>query len=284
MGNSKVTVATVLCLTAWGGLVTASFARPSFSGSFSFTTVPQTEYQTDIDRIRALRLRPLDEVVSLASELEPKWRRIDWNSYASIMEHVCSEISNRGPNNAKVREQSEHFAMVALSHASMYSWEHESFLLGWLGYQRTDSNDAAWLRKRSVKAQLWLHAFQRFEKEFDENFDINDRKNVPASRVTPPLETGLPPGVPASAIKDPRLRAKYEAAIAENKRKSRKVEQQMPLRLHGPSFKERAVRWLVQAYSQPPVRKVEISRYLQLYIRDTKTRQEVLDQIEKKLR
>lgn len=98
------------------------------------------DYQTDIDRLIALRSHPLEELIGVASQMENKWRRVNWNSYAGIMEHVCSELSNRGWNNERARQQSEHFATIALSHSNMYSWEHESMLVEWLAYQRTTSN------------------------------------------------------------------------------------------------------------------------------------------------
>jgi hypothetical protein len=118
----------------------------------------------------------------------------------------------------------------------------------------------------------------------DETFDLNDRKNLPAMRVAPPPETGLPPGSAPSAIKNPRLRAQYEAAIAENNRKNERVAKQVPLRLYGPQFRDRVKRWLVEAYSQPPSRKTEISRYLQIYVRDKRMRDEILSQIDHNLR
>lgn len=243
--------------------------------------VGESDVQSDVDRLIALRSHPLDEVVVLANQLETKWRGSDWNLYARIMTYVCSEISNRGLNETRVREQSEHFARVALSHSNMYLWEHEATLVGSLGYQRSSDNVDMWLRDRREKTELWLHALRRLEREVDTSFDVHDSKNLPSMRVFPPVETGLPAGSPPSAIKDPRLRAKYEAAIANNQRKSQLVEQQLSLQLHGPSFKTRAERWLVQAYSQGPARSGELKRLLDVYLRDPQVRQRILSEVEK---
>lgn len=284
----------IVWLTASGG-PTESFARPprplvvadsAFSfkrsdGSARLIVVSENDYQADINRLIALRSHPLNELIGLANQLEAKWRQVDWNSYARIMIGVCSEISNRGLNNEQIREHSERFARIALSHSHLFLWEHESMLVGWLGYQRSDSDVNVWLRERREKAKLWLHALQRLEKETDPRFNINNRKNLPSMRVSPPSETGLPAGTPPSSIKDPHLRAKYEAAIAENKRKSKRVDQQLPLLLHGPQFKTRAERWLIQAYSQPPVRTAELRRYLTIFVQDEKIRQRILSEVEK---
>lgn len=284
-----------LCLTLFGGAITDAFTLPPipFAAAVSRwscnddcdrtahpTVVAENDYQTDVDRLVALRSHSLDELLALANELEIKWRQIDWNQYARIMMHVCSEISNRKLNDVRVRQQSEHFALVALSHSNMFLWEYQSSLVGWLGYRLSSSN-SAWLRERRQKADLWLQTWQRLERQRDPSFDINDRKSLAAMQVYPPFETGLPVGTPPSAIKDPHLRAKYEAALADNKRKSQRVDQQLPLLLRGPSFKARAEHWLIGCYSQPPVRNAELKRLLVIYLPDDKTRQRILSAVEK---
>jgi hypothetical protein len=77
-------------------------------------TAWDNDRQSDVDRLIALRSHSLDDVLALAEQLEAKWRLRDWNSYASIMMYVCSEIQNRGLNNERVIDQSEHFARLAL--------------------------------------------------------------------------------------------------------------------------------------------------------------------------
>ncbi len=284
----------ILCLGFAGGITNDSCAHPPFTGSAARCSskedcdrttyqveFPGNDYQTDIHRLIALRSHPLDELMALANQLEAKWRRINWDHYARVMGYVCSEISNRGLNDARVREQTEHFARVALSHSTMYLWEHEADLVGALGYQRWSANVNVWLRERREKTELWLHAVRRLEKETDPSFDVNDRKNLPSVNLTPPFETGLPSGAPPSAIKDPRLRRQYETAIADNERKAQRVNKQFPLISRGPSFKKEAERWLIQAYSQPPTRNAELKRYLDIYLRDAKTRQRILDEVMK---
>ena len=96
-------------------------------------------------------------------------------------------------------------------------------------------------------------------------------------RVSPPFETGLCPGTPPSAIKDPKLRAQYEAAIAENKKKAQRVNKQLPLIAHGPAFKAHAEHVLIQLYSQPPTRNAELKRLLEAYVQDANARQRILD-------
>jgi len=197
------------------------------------------------------------------------------------MRYVCSEIQSRGLNNERAVDQSEHFARLALSHRSMLSWTQEMRLVGYCGYQRSQSDINDWLRERREKTEIWLRAWQRLEQEIDPSFDINDRKQLPSSRVMPPDETHLPPGSPPSAIQDPRLRAQYEAAIADNNRRAERVAKQVPLQLHGPAFRTRAELWLIQAYSQSPRLKTELWRYLEQYVRDPDSRRRILAKLTK---
>lgn len=289
----KLLSVSILCLLFFGGTINYSFAGSPTQAIRRFKpligkgvrpvgqVVPADDYQADIDRVIALRSRPLDELIALGNELEAKWRKIDWNLYAGVMRRISGELSSRDPNDSQAREESEHFARIALSHSSMYSWEHEAGLVGLLGYERSTDDVGDFLRSRREKTERWLHALRRLENETDPTFDINDRKNRPMMRVFPPFKTGLPPGTPPSAIKDPHLRAEYEKAIAENKRKSEKVDQQLPLLLHGPSFRKHAEQWLVGAYSQQPLRKMELKRYLDIYLRDDATRQRILSEVDK---
>jgi hypothetical protein len=238
------------------------------------------QFEDDDRRLMEMRSRPLDELLTLANQMEIKWRHIDWNQYARIMIRICSEISNRAVNDERLRRESERFARIALSHSSRFMWEYQSDLVGAFG-SRLSSSDSVWLRERREKAELWLQTWQRLEKEFDPTFDVNDRKNRPLMRVYPPDETHLPAGTPPSAIKDPKLRAQYEAAIAENNRKSQRVNLQLPLLGHGPAFKARAEHVLAYLYSQPPFRTTELKRYLQVYIRNAAAKQRILDEVQK---
>lgn len=239
----------------------------------------ESDYEADIQRLITLRSRPLDELLALANELERKWRRPNWDHYAWVMRYVCSEISNRGLSDPRVREQRRQFARTALAYSNRYSWDHEAALVGALGYERPAS-DNLWVRERREATGFWFRAWRRLERERDPSYDPNDRKNN-VSRVYPPVETGLPLGTPPSAIKDPKLRAKYQAAIAENNRKSQKATHQIPLIRGGPAFKARAEYVLIYMYSQPPFRTNELRQLLETNLPDAPARKRIIDAVEK---
>jgi hypothetical protein len=290
----KAVSAIVLTLAIFVGAVNICFARlrsdvashvrSSLSTVWDSKSVssvrPKDDYQNDVDQLLALRSHALDDLIAFAGHLEIKWRRVDWNQYARIMIYVCSEIANRGLNDVHVRKQTEHFAFLALTHSKMFQWEYQSSLVGWFSYQRWSSTDGAWLSERREKAELWLQAWRRLERETDPSFDIKDPKNRPGSRVLPP-EPQLLPGSPVSAVKDPRLRAQYQAAITYNQKKSEKMLKQFPLQTQGPSFKARAERVLIQLYSQPAFRITELKQYLETYVKDATVRERILDAVKK---
>jgi len=238
------------------------------------------QYEQDLGRLIDLRSHPLEEVLAFCTQLERKWRQLDWNFYARMIIHVCSEISNREVNDARLRKHAEDFAKIALSHSRMFLWEHEADLVGALTYQRSSSTDSSWLQERREKTRLWLQAWRRFEEHFDAGFNINDPRNRPLLRVFPPAETGLPAGTSPSAIKDPKLREQYQAAIAENEKKSKRANQQSLLIQRGPGFKANAERTLIQLYSQPPASTAELKRYLVVYMKDEAARRRIVRAVE----
>jgi hypothetical protein len=241
----------------------------------------QQEYQDDFDRLESLRSSGLDNLVVAADHLERKWRDLDGNLYSLIMDHVCNAIANSRFSDTRVRSLTEEYARVALSHTDKFSWNREWRLLLWLGYERLTPDDAVWTQERREKTVLWLHAWQRLEREIDPGFDPNDRRNRGVLRVSPPDETGLRPGSPPEAIKDPKLRAEYEKAIAENEAKRRRNNQQLPLHWEQKPFVEHAEKAVIKMYSQPPYDTEELRGYLKTYVADKSARQTILSEVAK---
>lgn len=252
-------------------------AVKSVSESSSLSASKNTDLREDIARLELLRSHNLDDVILTAKELEHKWQGANRDLYALMMVHVCSEISNRGLNDVRVRFQSERFALTALSNPD-FSVEREWELLSYLQEDLNPENSKDWIKERSEKAKLWLHGWRRLEKETDSGFNIKDR---PFLNIVPPAETHLPAGVAPEAIKDAKLRAEYTAAIAANAEKARKYNRQYILRRDGPAFIKQAKEYLVRAYSKPPQNTEELRKYLTTYITDTTARRTLLSELRK---
>jgi hypothetical protein len=82
------------------------------------------------------------------------------------------------------------------------------------------------------------------------------------------------------AIQNPQLRTEYEKAIAENRAKSQRYNEQNWLKLNAPSFYAEAERYLVNAYTRQPSDLEELEHYLSEYV-DTATRDRVLHKVRK---
>lgn len=78
-----------------------------------------------------------------------------------------------------------------------------------------------------TKLQLLLGAFNAIDAKLTTPFDPD---RPPPMMPPPPEESGLPSGVSPASIKDPKLRARYEAEIAMNQVKLKQFSFQMALR------------------------------------------------------
>jgi len=140
-----------------------------------------------------------------------------------------------------------------------------------------DSSDsAAWSRERRAKAGFWLHAWARLENQINRNFDFSDRARL---NVRPPEETGLPAGIVPEGIRDPKLRAQYEAAIAANTKKGREWDRQSELRALDETFPKIAEAYVVRVYSQPPSHIEELRQHLTAYRFNREIKEGVISQV-----
>jgi len=177
-----------------------------------------------------LRAKDLEGFVRAADEMEQTWGPGGGDYYARLMLNVSSLVVN-GFDDEKVYALSQKYAAAALARADSFSLELETKILPFLAMPlaRVRASGVAgsdWAKERKTKVGLWLRAWQRLERETDKNFDPDDK---PFLKVAPPDETGLPAGVAPEAIKDAKLRARYEAAMNANAEKAKHYDQQFVL-------------------------------------------------------
>lgn len=97
------------------------------------------------------------------------------------------------------------------------------------------------------KFALWLSIFDAIDSELAPDIDATTRMEM---SVAPPPSTGLPAGVPPSAIKDAAQRAAYEAVLAENDKRNERIAYQHKLRTED-EFAEDSLLDLVKLASAP---------------------------------
>jgi hypothetical protein len=140
-------------------------------------------------------------------------------------------------------------------------------------------DEAPWRSLREQKARLWLDARRLVASSIDPKFDFNDR---PVLNVLAPPATGLPAGASPESIKDPKLRADYMNAIAQNSAKSKRYNDQYWLKQNTASFLREAERYLVNAYARPPEDLAELEKLLSEYIGDVSIRQRIVEEVRKR--
>lgn len=236
------------------------------------------EYERDLARIDGLATASdLEGLVELADEIEQEWGARAGDDYARLVLNVSNVLANNFRDERSDR-LSQQYALAALAKADRFSLDMEVRLLPFVARDLAPKNadDAEWVGERNSKVKLWLHAWRRLESEKDPNFDAQDK---PRWKITPPRGTGLPSGVAPEAIKDARLRARYEADIAANVQKAKAYDRQYMLRVMEKNFLHQAEDYLVRAYSKPPFKPDELERHLNTYIADRDARERIKGEV-----
>lgn len=247
-------------------------------------------YKQELNRIKSLRksLKPgpvndLKEYEKLADEIQGKWVGKNKEYYVSLMLEICKPLSSGRFDEDRQFILARKYALLALSEPNQITIDMELELIE---HVMTDMatprapKDQEWAQQRRKDVEIRLHAWKRLIDAIDTIWDPND---LPVSNVVPPLSTGLPSGVAPEAIKDPKLRAKYEAAIEENRQKAERYGEQYKLRKWLKRFPQGAERYIIQAYSKPQFNLEELKQYLKMYAIDEKTQARILDDIKKNM-
>ena len=241
----------------------------------------QAAFDAEMSRLDALiRANDLDGVVAAADQIENTWGKDGGQFYGRLMLEVSNSLVNSF-SGTKADELSQKYASLALTRADTMSLRLETILLDFLSRDLTaKTQEENWVKERSDKTKLWLHAMARLEKGINRNFAFNDR---PVLKVRPPEETGLPAGIAPEAIKDQKLRATYKAAIAANSAKAQEYNKQMELKSLDGLFTKKAEEYVVRVYALPPHKLDELERHLTASGLDQTVSKRVLSEVVKRL-
>ena len=262
----------------------------SFGVSSGPSEAEKLEYKQDRAGIKALEksfkpgpVNNLTEYEKFADEILKKWNQRNKEYYARLMLEVCGPLSSGRFNDERQYDVARRYALSALSEPNEIPLEVELELTGHI---MTDTvtprapKGQDWAERRKKDVEIRLHAWRRLVGSIDPNWDPND---LPVINLVPPLATGLPSGVAPEAIKDPKLRTEYEAAIEKNRQKAERYSQQYRLRMWLKRFPKRAEEYIIQAYSKPPFNVEELKRYFEKYSIDEKTPARILDAVTKNM-
>lgn len=220
----------------------------------------------------------------IAEEIEEKWLTEDPDHYARLMLDVVNNLTWLARSDyGSYRATTEKYAIETLEKAERIPANIEFDLLR---YVRPKFDEAAvqLVDERSVRQERrrkilrWLDAWKRLEQAIDPDWDPED---LPFENIAPPIGTGLPSGVCPRAIKDPELRAEYEAAIEANRKKNEEYKRQRMLRKVKRRFSPRLEKTIVTAYSRPPHDMKELAQFVRIYIEDQPMRERIEEAVQK---
>jgi hypothetical protein len=271
--QALIILAVYACVFAWG---CACFAQdgehkegpaPGPDGAFTML-----EFEHQLNRIKSLgQSKDLDGLEQAGNAIEENWRKWQGDRYFRLISALCDEIRTRDFRNPRREADLEQrFARLAFQKPGEMPLEVELGLAGHLQNNIEDEiklvKGPAWTQHRREKAKRLFHAWGRLEGSLEDDFDVNDRNNMPRRNVSPPKGvSNLSAGASPDQIEDPTLRAEYEAAIAANTRKAEKYNRQYRLRQLDKVFSQNMEKYVITAYSQPPFDPENLRQQLDAY-------------------
>lgn len=243
----------------------------------------KTEYERYLSLIQSFRdSRDLKGLERAADEINQKWDEFDGDNYFVLMLNICSQLCSYDFNEeGRELYMADKFAVLALEKSDKIPLEVEFEILSFLQPDYEDSplgkvKASERDKQRANRVRLWLRAWQRLNNEIDPDFDFDD---LPKVNIPPP-NTSLRAGVAPEDIKDPILRAEYEAAIRENARKAEAYNRQYKLRQLEQTFAGEAEQYIIDIFSKPPFNLEELERLLNTYITDKDIKARILSAVE----
>ncbi len=271
------------------GVLLMAGARSGMSLDESDATAK--EYALYADRVKSLRTsRNLDEVEKLAAEIEAEWVEKSKERYAALMLKVCLALNGEDFEDDKQYDLEHRYALLALEKndpagpdAFRAKTETRLILIVFHANSMLYSKDMItrdeYSKRRSAAAKLLFQAWKRQQDQIDPDWDPNH--GLPAINLSPPAATGMPSGIAPEAIKDPELRAQYEAAIDKNRKKAQAYRKQSRLRKLKKLFWPIAERHVIRAYSKEPFNTEELKAYLREYVADKEMQARILGGVAK---
>lgn len=241
------------------------------------------ELQRDLGRIESFRgSRNLDELVKVADEVESRWSNRRASDYAELMLRVSDTLSSVDFDNEEQYVLAQKYAKAALQKAAEMPVDLQLHLILHLRadieYERGGVRGEEWVKVRNAKTKMWLQGWQQLRLQMNRSFDFND---VPSINVSLPAGAIGVAGMSPAQIKDPKVRAEYEDAIAANARKAEEYRRQYKLRQLDQLFSPKAEEYVVRAYSREPANLSELKQLLETYIDDYALREKILNEVTK---
>lgn len=261
-----------------------------FSANKEVSSVEKQEFKQDFVRIRAMeksfsegKNNSLTDYEQFADELQVKWKLKNKENYARLMVEVCGPLSSGSFKENRRYEVARQYALSALDKPLEISIDTELELIGHALTLMTGPSapkGQVWEGLRKKDVEMRLHAWQRLLDSIDPDWDPNQ---VILSPNAVAVVMGYPGTIDSQAIKDPILRAEYEAAIEANRQEIEEYTEQNRLHKWLKRYPKRAEAYITDAYSTAPYNNEELVKYLVDYKIDEKTKARISSTVTKNI-
>lgn len=259
-----------------------------FGKSCDATEKETQAYQQEMARIRAVdeSLAPgptndLAKYETFVDKIQQEWKGRDKECFARLMNFACRPLSSGQFNSSRQYEVARKYALSALENRDAIPLLLELQLTGHVAtvtYGPDASKEKVFAERRKKDVEVRLHAWKRLTDAIDPNWDP---KMIPPGPNSVGIELGLFGGRDPEGIADEALRARYEAAVQENRKKIEKYTEQCKLRQCLRTFPKNAESYIIQVYSHPPYDVEELRKSLDEYKIDERTKTRILDAVPK---
>jgi hypothetical protein len=239
--------------------------------SYAWNAGAQSEVSVDRSTIAALLTkRNTQELERVVGRIEQDWGRTRDPVYFERMNIICQEIAAHVARNAEWFSRLFGYSSLLVEKSEqvkesdrciMYANQTEVIhrMLDLLTDKALRDNPT-WHQNRSNAFGLLVVFHSRIQKQYVLDFKPY---NV-AMNVMPPAGSGADAGADPASIKDPKVRADYEAAIRENVRRGAINREQRCLADIMQNELPRYELAFVEAYSIEPLNYEELGKYLQV--------------------
>ena len=262
----------------------------SFGVSSGPSEAETHEYKQDMARIKSVRksfkpgqVNNLEEYEKFADEIQKKWSQRNKEYNARLILEICGPLSSGTFADDRRHDVARKYALSVLSEPNEIPLEVELDLTGHVMTETVTPRAPKgedWAQRRKKDVEIRLHAWKRLIDAIDPNWDPNE---VLWSPNAVGAFMGLPGGIAPEGVKDPKVRAEYEAALQKNREKIEKYTEQSRLHDWFERYPKRAERYIISAYSKPPFKLEELKQYFARYVVDQKARASILDAVTKNM-
>jgi hypothetical protein len=207
----------------------------------------------DLERIREFE-HSLDR--SPSQDLETKFL---------LKSEICKNLNSVKFDDARHTLYARQCAKTLLKEADQFSVDMEFGLMRILQeveeYRTGIVDRKLWSIDREERIDLLFHFYSRVHREYDANFDFDDAKNIPLTRVCVP-NSNYKCGIRPEEIREPDIRHSYQRAVEQNRVNVRKFNEQRQLHRLIKPFSAFIDQFIIGMYRQSPYEEAELMRVL----------------------